>query len=267
MRNRRSGFTLIELLVVIAIIAILAAILFPVFAQAREAARTISCMSNEKNITTAAMMYVSDYDGYWCIDTTWQYNYDVWDYWIYPYLKSTAIYHCPDQAIPNDNWFASGNGWVGYFETSYGFNWYGTAGHGLCTGNYSNPATGYPNPLRLDVIHQPAMRIWFIDVASWWNGPQWGWLSWHGGLADDESGGEIAYRHPLHDGVNVTFVDGHAKHLTYGFMQSLQPGPSNPSCIASCANNSITYVPGCVAGKRYYYLYYPWNDDNSPPGS
>ena len=61
-RRTQQGFTLIELLVVIAIIAILAAILFPVFAQAREAARTVSCLSNNKQIGTAQVMYVQDYD-------------------------------------------------------------------------------------------------------------------------------------------------------------------------------------------------------------
>lgn len=60
--KRRSGFTLIELLVVIAIIAILAAILFPVFAQAREKARTISCLSNAKQMGTAIMMYAQDFE-------------------------------------------------------------------------------------------------------------------------------------------------------------------------------------------------------------
>jgi prepilin-type N-terminal cleavage/methylation domain-containing protein len=60
--RQRGGFTLIELLVVIAIIAILAAILFPVFAQAREKARQTTCVSNLKQIGTAFMMYVQDYD-------------------------------------------------------------------------------------------------------------------------------------------------------------------------------------------------------------
>ncbi len=61
-KRTQGAFTLIELLVVIAIIAILAAILFPVFAQAREKARSISCLSNGKQIGTAQMMYSQDYD-------------------------------------------------------------------------------------------------------------------------------------------------------------------------------------------------------------
>jgi prepilin-type N-terminal cleavage/methylation domain-containing protein len=61
-RRRQGGFTLIELLVVIAIIAILAAILFPVFAQAREKARSSSCLSNQKQTALAFSMYAQDYD-------------------------------------------------------------------------------------------------------------------------------------------------------------------------------------------------------------
>jgi prepilin-type N-terminal cleavage/methylation domain-containing protein/prepilin-type processing-associated H-X9-DG protein len=100
-RPRSSGFTLIELLVVIAIIAILAAILFPVFAQAREKARAITCLSNEKQIGTAILMYAQDYDEAvvpWvsCCRTTATYTpaYDlevqdrVWTGKLQPYIKN-----------------------------------------------------------------------------------------------------------------------------------------------------------------------------------
>ena len=70
MPGTRKGFTLIELLVVIAIIAILAAILFPVFAQAREKARQTSCMSNMKQLGLGLLMYNQDYDGMMCVNET-----------------------------------------------------------------------------------------------------------------------------------------------------------------------------------------------------
>jgi prepilin-type N-terminal cleavage/methylation domain-containing protein/prepilin-type processing-associated H-X9-DG protein len=100
MRRRNNAFTLIELLVVIAIIAILAAILFPVFAQAREKARAISCMSNLKQAGTGLMMYVQDYDEYYpiniylaveatgpCTMTAYQE--------VQPYQKNSQIMLCP----------------------------------------------------------------------------------------------------------------------------------------------------------------------------
>ncbi len=95
-RRFDEGFTLIELLVVIAIIAILAAILFPVFARAREKARQASCSSNLKQIALGALMYAQDYDertlpgGNWDGKHYWQLN-------IYPYTKNEQIFACPSR--------------------------------------------------------------------------------------------------------------------------------------------------------------------------
>jgi prepilin-type N-terminal cleavage/methylation domain-containing protein/prepilin-type processing-associated H-X9-DG protein len=107
---KRRGFTLIELLVVVAIIAILAAILFPVFAQAREKARQTSCLSNIKQLTLGFIMYSQDYDESFP-QWKWDENYSspwgdkssvspnnassVWYYAIYPYVKNSKIYACP----------------------------------------------------------------------------------------------------------------------------------------------------------------------------
>ena len=94
----RSGFTLIELLVVIAIIAILAAILFPVFAQAREKARQTSCLSNMKQIMTAESMYVQDYDQVHSWLWGWSPQFTPWMQQINPYVKNEKVWLCPDDA-------------------------------------------------------------------------------------------------------------------------------------------------------------------------
>jgi prepilin-type N-terminal cleavage/methylation domain-containing protein/prepilin-type processing-associated H-X9-DG protein len=94
--NRPQGFTLIELLVVIAIIAILAAILFPVFAQARERARAITCLSNTKQVGLGVAMYVQDYDETFPI--AWG-GYGIWTTQVYPYVKNGAV---ADPAYPAD---------------------------------------------------------------------------------------------------------------------------------------------------------------------
>src|SRR5215831_3090292 len=100
---RKKGFTLIELLVVIAIIAILAAILFPVFAQAREQARATSCLSNTRQIATGQLMYSQDYDETvipWCVIDRGLYPIDVqepacWVNLIQPYIKNKQLLFCP----------------------------------------------------------------------------------------------------------------------------------------------------------------------------
>lgn len=126
----KKAFTLIELLVVIAIIAILAAILFPVFAQAKEAAKKTQCLSNTKQMAIGIYMYTTDYDDTMC-QTSWEqdgpgstnYNpanpngaYQVhWTFLIQPYIKNWNIFLCPSDPnpTPTDAPCANGQGQVG----------------------------------------------------------------------------------------------------------------------------------------------------------
>ena len=119
---RRKGFTLIELLVVIAIIAILAAILFPVFARAREKARQSSCLSNVKQIGLAILAYVQDYDEtysalyYYPVNATAN-NCVYWFHKVTPYIKNVQLFKCPSvsgTSFPSDGvidppWSTSAN--------------------------------------------------------------------------------------------------------------------------------------------------------------
>ena len=115
MRSKRLAFTLIELLVVIAIIAILAAILFPVFAKARENARRASCQSNEKQIGLGILQYTQDYDETYPrrhMATEQQ----SWRVVIQPYLKSSQLFACPS------NPFKNSLAYDGTMPVSYGCN-------------------------------------------------------------------------------------------------------------------------------------------------
>ena len=97
-RLESQGFTLIELLIVIAIIAILAAILFPVCSQAREKARQTTCSSNEKQLGTAFLQYIQDYDETYPVGIRTYYGAG-WGGQIYGYVKSTAVFQCPDDSL------------------------------------------------------------------------------------------------------------------------------------------------------------------------
>ena len=133
----RSAFTLIELLVVIAIIAILAAILFPVFAKVREKARQISCASNMKQLSLGVLQYTQDYDERFPIgcddNSAFSFPSSSWEGRVQPYLKSLGVYACPDDSL------GGVSGWYGV-GASYAANGYQPEGVGWAwqTGNNSN---------------------------------------------------------------------------------------------------------------------------------
>ncbi len=188
--HARRGFTLIELLVVIAIIAILAAILFPVFAQAREQARKSSCLSNVKQIALGIVMYVQDYDEMmvpvhncevppadritWFCDGNGGARLD-WDEVVKPYIKSplaygNSIFHCPD--LEEDfyhQWTANptnaGDKWAEMFIT-YGMNLDYLQPDPDCGPNGLLPTASavWGMPVTLAAIQAPADTVLLVDT-------------------------------------------------------------------------------------------------------
>jgi prepilin-type N-terminal cleavage/methylation domain-containing protein/prepilin-type processing-associated H-X9-DG protein len=215
--RRTRGFTLIELLVVIAIIAILAAILFPVFAQAREKARSAACLSNTKQIATAIAMYISDYDertmggcfvAYGCgsslIDETGKVNSvccrftGLWP--LKPYTKNEGVFVCP-----------SVTGW-------------NVANMRPVKGTYAtnNSMLGGGDGVGLADIEFPAESVAFADSRNPWidGGVDFylhcrigrGALGHCGYYSGTTCMGCSADRTDWHtEGINQVFVDGHAK--------------------------------------------------------
>jgi len=197
----RRGFTLIELLVVIAIIAILAAILFPVFARAREKARQTSCLSNVKQMGLGMLMYAQDYDemfpgmsigpvrhsavvpehtkfNEWHVGADW---FDCWSNGIYPYIKNVQIFLCP----------------------SYGSSCYGVA-YGLPALGINAAQTGttaiFGRP-SMGTIKRPAEIMMIGEKGA------------GGGCQYILSGQYYAGRMNHNDGTNLCFFDGHAKWM------------------------------------------------------
>jgi prepilin-type N-terminal cleavage/methylation domain-containing protein/prepilin-type processing-associated H-X9-DG protein len=187
-RRRSSAFTLIELLVVIAIIAILAAILFPVFAQAREKARAISCLSNLKQIGTATMMYMQDYDETYPLGYCWknggadsEWGGDMYTVSLAPYIQklgnkggdivnsgltSTSIFICPSAGRPNKRPDGSVFNPPTLVGQSYAMN-----RSALSTNKWTpilqpdnNTFWVYP-PVSLPSINAPASLVAFADSA------------------------------------------------------------------------------------------------------
>ncbi|HLK56741.1 MAG TPA: prepilin-type N-terminal cleavage/methylation domain-containing protein [Chthonomonadaceae bacterium] len=229
MKRQRTGFTLIELLVVIAIIAILAAILFPVFAQAREQARKITCVSNVRQLTNAWLMYCQDYDETW-VTTGKGYPND-WDrgncnddgtdsrdanYLVQPYVKNFNIFFCPDRSIPpNTPAFVSPinpqGKWIGYgmnYGPMHNRNGYGLfhVSTSYTPGNYWQGCRHYFPGRTLAEFALPAQMVAQIDTND---SPQYTNSPYDQCQSSTLAGCFSEIRH--HGRYSVSFVDGHAK--------------------------------------------------------
>lgn len=258
---RRRGFTLIELLVVIAIIAILAAILFPVFAQAREKARQTSCLSNVKQITLGMLMYVQDYD------ETFPSGYDfgpplewreVTQLLVYGKYATTALFQCPSHgSIAN---FARSfygadppdmlQGYFMLYHPSIGWNWwYMFPWAGVDIGGSIGDAWNH-HYISLAEIGSPAATIMNGDAAMTISGfstsaasAPGSWVLYPAGWNYRESDSiinGIGFRHS--DFANFGFVDGHTKaYRKNAYPATETKGPLSTWNVGGAQPADVTY--------------------------
>lgn len=229
--RRKAGFTLIELLVVIAIIAILAAILFPVFAQAREKARATSCLSNTRQLGTAVRMYVQDYDEMFPFAANLEDGFADAGKWygknkLQPYIKNEGILLCPSMTR-----FSQYNQLCTYsYNIHLGYFYYPAGGNYSFYTGASDGALAYPAQTAVINCAKPS---WFYYDRLYGGiyGEFYAFINGTSGMYDvarfllaDPNLWYSVFIH--HGGVNVAYADGHAKFnngkflVTYtGYMQ------------------------------------------------
>ncbi len=248
---RLRAFTLIELLVVIAIIAILAAILFPVFAQAREKARTATCQSNQKQIASGWMQYVQDYDeqtpmNAWTTEgrgSGWR-SIAFWR--IQPYIKNRQVLICPSDVAPNFDWDdfdlpqdaspgtpALPRIGVNWFQLSYGYNVNAGYVRGVSLASIEEPANMF---LTYDASYWP-MHENHIQTFAYWRVDRGG--------AFGSTGQSFEARHTAQ--IVMSYADGHVKVARCGQIFPCQRGEwigSTTGRLAGCwdAGWSATYL-------------------------
>ena len=219
LKNRKNAFTLIELLVVIAIIALLAAILFPVFSRARENARRATCQSNLKQLGLGLIQYSQDYDEWLPSGSTDRAG---WAGEIYPYVKSIQVFVCPsDPTVPGLSWQST----TSYaLNSNFLFDWIYKSGW---------PADNYSTLSSLTAPTSTVMGFEVtgcsfptpgvaIDTASP-TADGYDAINWSGGYKTGQMGGRAfgAGQHATtdpqvarhFDGANFLACDGHVKYL------------------------------------------------------
>jgi len=231
--KRRRGFTLVELLVVIAIIAVLAAILFPVFAQARASARKASCTSNLHQLAMGFTQYFQDYDetfpanGVYEVATIADID-KLWYRQIQPYVKNYGVLHCPSDNVTNaqrtlSNALPADHNLPGLPALSYGANW------DMMSAAYS----GRPEA-KIATIQYASQMLLVADCTEPWafgpvytdgqclptaTGVRWSHIAYANGPPVAYSftpchGGRSGMGHERHgDGSNIAFFDGHVRFL------------------------------------------------------
>lgn len=230
---KRIGFTLIELLVVIAIIAILAAILFPVFATAREKARQSTCASNEKQLALAMVQYVQDYDEVYPlfrVQVAGNYVYGApWTYSIYPYVKSNQVYQCPSQSIPGSLLDYTVNIYAVAYDTS------GAAASGTFQQRSSSTILFPSNTLLLaDALSDAATAGDFPDQVAPGSNPVNSYAGYYFGLRNGQ-GNYI---------VDTQSGDGLLPSATSMFAKSIEAGTGNAQQYCTGLPDALRHTGG-----------------------